>query len=260
MVVLCTSACSVDQYELDQDQIQIMNATVSATVPGDVCLSDEYDLNGAGTVSITNNENFLYVTVTATSGNSLTDTRLHVSQNYQDFPLVGKGNFPLDAMEFQESFSSAIHTYTFEVDLSKFEGNNIVIASNSSLIDRKGNISSYWVGDRHVKYGNWYYLNYGIKTCEIVNDCTISAGDPNTGYKLKSEADAVGEYQQVTQWYLDLLDEGVSRHGTFDPTINYIVNYYNYIGRKAGEYKTIYTVTDGDCTDSVELTIIVIPD
>ncbi|SFG10360.1 hypothetical protein SAMN04488033_1271, partial [Salegentibacter agarivorans] len=47
---------------------------------------------------------------------------------------------------------------------------------------------------------------------------------------------------------------GVSRNGTFEPTINEIVNWYNNEA-EIGIFSTTYTVGSGECQDSVELSV-----
>ena len=95
-------------------------------------------------------------------------------------------------------------------------------------------------------------------TLVVVPDptCKLSAGADNSKTITESEADALPSWDEVRNLYISLLDEGVSRDGEFDPSIWDIINSYTGIGT----YSTIYTVTEGDCTDSVELTIYVVAD
>lgn len=86
--------------------------------------------------------------------------------------------------------------------------------------------------------------------------CDLSAGADNSKTITESEADAIPSWDEVRKLYLSLLDEGVSRSGEFDPTIWDLID--SYTG--PGEYTTTYTVTEGDCVDSVELTIVVVAD
>ena len=86
--------------------------------------------------------------------------------------------------------------------------------------------------------------------------CELSAGDDASKTITKSEADAIPSWDEVRKLYLSLLEEGVARNGEFDPSIWDLIN--SYTG--PGEYSTIYTISEGDCTDSVELTIVVVAD
>ncbi|WP_423818769.1 hypothetical protein V5739_14565 [Salinimicrobium sp. TIG7-5_MAKvit] len=86
--------------------------------------------------------------------------------------------------------------------------------------------------------------------------CELSAGEDASKTITKSEADAIPSWDEVRKLYLSLLDEGVARNGSFDPSIWDLIN--SYTG--PGEYSTTYTITDGDCSDSVKLTIVVVAD
>ena len=94
-------------------------------------------------------------------------------------------------------------------------------------------------------------------TLIIEDECDIDAGADNyvtvtqnyvqnnlyTGARLK-------------RFYLNLLDSGVSKDGTFNPTISEIAS--SYRESPIGEFTTTYTVGSGDCTDTVDLTVNVI--
>ncbi|SOC80314.1 hypothetical protein SAMN06296241_1862 [Salinimicrobium sediminis] len=86
--------------------------------------------------------------------------------------------------------------------------------------------------------------------------CELSAGDDASKTITKSEADAIPSWDEVRKLYLSLLEAGVARNGEFDPSIWDLIN--SYTG--PGEYSTTYTITEGDCADSVELTIVVVAD
>ncbi|MBI6115570.1 T9SS type B sorting domain-containing protein [Salegentibacter maritimus] len=60
----------------------------------------------------------------------------------------------------------------------------------------------------------------------------------------------------VRDYYLNLLDEGVSRDGTFSPSIQELVNWYNNES-EIGDFTTTYTVNQGECSDSAVLTVTV---
>ncbi|MGY5848168.1 gliding motility-associated C-terminal domain-containing protein [Salegentibacter sp. HM20] len=60
----------------------------------------------------------------------------------------------------------------------------------------------------------------------------------------------------VRDFYLNLLDEGVSRNGTFSPSIQDLVDWYNNES-ELGDFTTTYTVTQGECSASVQLTVTV---
>ncbi|MFD1096326.1 hypothetical protein [Salegentibacter chungangensis] len=91
--------------------------------------------------------------------------------------------------------------------------------------------------------------------------CTgVNAGPDNMKIMTQSEAAALPSWDEVRKLYLSLLAEGVPRNGTFDPSIWDLINAFNETDDPTGDYTTTYTISDGDCTDSVELTIRVVPD
>jgi gliding motility-associated-like protein len=60
----------------------------------------------------------------------------------------------------------------------------------------------------------------------------------------------------VRDYYLNMLDEGVSRDGTFSPSIQDLVNWYNNES-EIGEFTTTYTISEGECSDSTVLSVTV---
>ena len=78
----------------------------------------------------------------------------------------------------------------------------------------------------------------------------------------ESAAAAVPSWDEVRKLYLSLLDSGVPRNGEFDPSIWDLIDAFNDPNRdtRLGDYTTTYTIKDGDCEDTVELTIRVVAD
>jgi hypothetical protein len=96
----------------------------------------------------------------------------------------------------------------------------------------------------------------------IVEDpiCTVDAGADASKTLTLSEANALGSWDEVRKLYLSMVEKGVSTAGTFSPTISQVIKDYNTRSNKLGEYSTIYTINDGDCSDSTELKMIVVED
>ncbi|WP_289021528.1 hypothetical protein [uncultured Salegentibacter sp.] len=88
----------------------------------------------------------------------------------------------------------------------------------------------------------------------------INAGPDNIREMTVSEASAVPSWDEVRKLYLSLLAVGVPRDGSFDPAIWDLINAFNETNNPIGDYTTTYTITNAECTDSVELTIRVVPD
>ncbi|WP_423818164.1 gliding motility-associated C-terminal domain-containing protein [Salinimicrobium sp. TIG7-5_MAKvit] len=64
---------------------------------------------------------------------------------------------------------------------------------------------------------------------------------------------------EIRKFYLGLLDAGVSVDGTFSPTPAEISAMYQADEDGLGDFTTTYTLTNGECTDSVELTVTIVP-
>jgi hypothetical protein len=75
-----------------------------------------------------------------------------------------------------------------------------------------------------------------------------------------SKALALPGEPEIKKLYLSLLAPGVARDGSFDPSIWNLINAFNDAEDPLGDYTTTYTIAVGECTDSVELTIRIVPD
>lgn len=91
-----------------------------------------------------------------------------------------------------------------------------------------------------------------------IADSTCSAGEDQ---EVTLTNDYVREnlygVELLKNYYLSLLDEDVTRDGTFNPTIYSLAQAYRR--ENIQSFKTVYTITNGSCTDSVELILNVIP-
>ena len=84
--------------------------------------------------------------------------------------------------------------------------------------------------------------------------CTTNAGEDNLAVYTNPEIDElVDDFGQVRGLYLDLLDQGVVRDGTFNPSLRQV--FHAYKRNTYGDFTTTYTVVEGQCTDSTDLTI-----
>lgn len=88
------------------------------------------------------------------------------------------------------------------------------------------------------------------------DDCTANAGNDNVAVYTNPEIDElVDDFSTVKNLYLQMLDEGVETDGTFSPLLVNLFRSYNR--NNFGDFTTTYTVGEGECTDSTELTITV---
>lgn len=126
-------------------------------------------------------------------------------------------------------------------------------------------------GDPYGDYPTVYTISDGecsasvTLTYTVIPDfsdpiCSLDAGSPNWKEMKLSEVLALESKDEVTKEYLSLLEPGVPRDGVFDPRIMELIELFNSRTNPLGDYTTIYTITDGECSDSVELTIRVVED
>ncbi len=89
-------------------------------------------------------------------------------------------------------------------------------------------------------------------------DCegVVNAGEDNSIEVCNSDVRNLN-VNGVRNLYFSLLDEGVPTNGTFDPTISQLIDQFNLVSN-FGDFTTTYTVTEGECSDSVVLTVTVI--
>ncbi|NJW55777.1 hypothetical protein, partial [Salinimicrobium oceani] len=72
------------------------------------------------------------------------------------------------------------------------------------------------------------------------------------------DEDTFSDVETLTNFYLVLLDPGVPTTGTFDPTPAELLVMYADDEDGLGVFTTTYTLTEGECSDSVELTVSIV--
>ena len=255
LAFIAFSSCSVDPEE--NFEAYELNAVVD--VNG--CESQSVSFGSVGSIEVTNDQDYLYVSIVADAMYDLKHTKLHIVGSEDGFPTVGQGNLPPGKMDYKESFTPAVDYYTWKFPLSDYEG-CIYIASQSEFVNGSDS-ATYWAGDIDGESGNWSYFEYCIQTCQTADPCeAVNAGSDNLKVMSYSEAAALGSWDEVHKLYLSLLDPGVVRTGifdnSFDPSIPELIDDFNVRG--VGDYTTEYTLAEGDCSDSTFLTIRVVPD
>ncbi len=94
-------------------------------------------------------------------------------------------------------------------------------------------------------------------TFTVVVNQGISAGADKSRTLCRAQINAIVSEGTARNYYLGLLDAGVPRDGTFDPTIQSLVDRYNN-GEKIGTYTSFYTVGNSSCSDKAEISVTVI--
>ena len=243
---LSLTACSVDQDELDfnENEIQELNAMVNTTE----CEPEIQNFGEAGSIEVTNDENTLYIKVLPEPGYDLVNTKLHIANSVDDFPTVGSGtgNLPPGQMDFKVN-NPAPEGHTFEFDLDDYP-ESFFIASHSTF-SKDGTSHSAWAGTPVEDKGKWAYFEYTVQECEV--ECTEFLGPDNTSNVL-TQAEVFGwDIEDVKKYVDENLLVGLPEGGTFDPTLEEMFEPFFTGGVAQGSFQSTYTVTVGDCEDSI---------
>ncbi|TRO65713.1 gliding motility-associated C-terminal domain-containing protein [Christiangramia sabulilitoris] len=95
----------------------------------------------------------------------------------------------------------------------------------------------------------------------VENNCPNppNAGSSNVGIICLQDVQATfPSVDETRKYFLRLLDSGVSRNGTFNPTIRQLIEEYNRDEDGLGDFSTTYTLGTSDCKDSTILTVSVV--
>lgn len=116
----------------------------------------------SGTVSVTNDENFIYVTYTTANGYFLTQTHLYVG-DCALIPVNGQGN-PLPGHFPYSSTHSNITTYTYQVPISSINSCGCIAAHAVVVkLGASGNVIETQTGWGHGTRINPNGGNWGMK-------------------------------------------------------------------------------------------------
>ena len=260
LVGLLFMGCTVDNDELNfkEDQIQTANLKIN-----DVCMPSIYGIENSGellgnvTVSNSDDGNMAYVKFTAETKFYITEIRLMQADDENGLPINNGG-------VISGKLEKLIYPYVTEVDFEYEVSSHFVLAARVTFVDQNGHKYISWIGHEMAGNNRSTYLSYNICIPPQHNPvCEVNAGSNNSRTYTFSEVDAlIDDVGAIEPLYKTLLDEGVSRDGTFAPTAAELLRAFNQNPYR--EFTTVYTlskVVGGVvCKDSTELTITVIPD
>lgn len=251
----CLGACSVDSIETDLNDSQLLVLDASFDVDG--CSVTTFNYAEAGRIEVRNDPDFLYVKLIANGDYDIVQSNLHFSTNISGFPISGSKHNPginIKDMSYQIEFSPAVKEYEYKFPIATFGDSFLVAANTVFALGKKS--QSLWAGD--VTANKWGYFAYELK------DHPYYAGADNSREISLSEAQALRSWDEVRKVYTSMLEPGVPEGqsvGSFDPSIWDLINKFNDpILGGMGEYTTVYTLGKGECSDSVTLTLNVVPD
>lgn len=252
LVFLC--ACSTDKEELDNNKFQELDLSYGI----DGCEIYSYEFGTYGEIEVRNFHDFLEVTVTSYNA-AINQLNLHFSHEIGDFPTVGNNKLIPSKMMYRNKFNTETYevklTYTFdELSIEGFS-DEVLIAAFAEFGSGKEKIE-VWAGDEMSWNADWTYFEYEVTP--FVN----YAGSDKMREITRAEVAALPSYDEVRKLFANMLDAGVNKYdGVYTPSIKQITTYYNSLDEEAklDDFTLTYTLGEGECSDSTELTIRVIP-
>lgn len=165
-VLLILGACS--QQELEQDLINTLNYEVE--IPG--CINIEKKLGELGILEVTNDQDYIYVSVVANAPSKISQVRLAVLTSEAMASLNGTAinnmtKYDLDPAVSKKTFTFPLYTVIDGVSVKNYPDNNVNILARAT-------IDGLAIWPEGTKFGNGsgqgYYFNYVIQTCVVEDD------------------------------------------------------------------------------------------
>lgn len=258
IVILCLGwvivSCSFDQPdELKTDLVQL-----DAIVDYEDCEVYHFQLEDKGALRVQAFHDYIEVQLTATGSAPVNQISLHFVDNSGQFPTNGR-KLNTSLMYYSEKLAKDTYylekNFTFS-ELGLLTGDKTLVAAVAEFGKGK-NKKEIYAGDISGVNGEWSYFEL------MLNPFKNYAGTDQIREMPISEAQALPSWDEVRKVYANMLDPGVpKKSGTYNPSIWDIINDFNDPNResKLDDYTTTYTLGEGECADSVELTLRVIAD
>lgn len=248
MAGLLVMGCSVDDTET-KSIIQSFDVSVETCEPK---VFEIYDKSSnLGQVSVSNSsQTDSEILIEANTDYTITSVRWGSASNSSGLPQNGSGIKVNDLTKVDYTNKSSIVLNV--IGQTSFAFAALVEFKNST----GGKVTS-WIGDKALgKNGSMYFL---YETCTTSEDpCKYLSGG-SVPEERRISRDFVREnlkYSwQVEEYLLGMLDEGVSTDGEFSPTVDEIIQ--SYRANPFQTFITTYTITDGECEISIDLTLTV---
>lgn len=260
---LLLMGCSVDNDETNlDDQLLIANSVLD--IEG--CTSETYNLFGSseeklGDFTITNDKDEVFLNFTSVEGYKISKIDYEVALSEDDLPM-NNGGIIVGQLENSVKFSSSTSYFGDSFSLDSFSENaeTLVVAARIQFSNESKKTYTVWVGDQVAGKNDSKFLDYTICIPQQEEVCEADAGSNQEREYTLEEIDAIiNSTGDVERLYKSFLNEGVSREGSFNPTIFGLLAKFG--GNPIGEFQTTYTVTNTlngvTCSDSTVLTIIV---
>ncbi len=238
-------------------------------------LFDRFDFDGETGGSIESNEgdiDGIGAALLAYYSNEDRDPSITIEGEYtvgdpQDLCGTDVSNFSITINDIQVANAGENVELTFCVSQGDFDLRDYLSDDanpNGNFEDFDGMINTSDLGEGEFTYTYVVDETVDCVTEEASVEFTVNIiGDLNAGTDKSTsicnaniEDGMFPNSTSVRDYYLNMLDEGVSRDGTFSPSIQDLVNWYNNTS-EIGEFTTTYTISEGECSDSAVLSVTV---
>ncbi|GAA4321130.1 hypothetical protein GCM10023115_48600 [Pontixanthobacter gangjinensis] len=253
-LLVFAGACSVENDSIPSEEIKEVNAMTMV----DGCSVYDLKLGQDGIIRFRNFYDYLEVTVTNVGNTSMNAVSIHFTKDSNDFPRTGKGDLNTSKFTYSENVNKGVNEVTLRFEFSELGvavGDDLFITAAAEFGSGK-NKRVIFVQDEEL-VGTSFYFTYHVEKF------LYYAGTDQVREIYLSDAQAVPSWDEVRKLYANMLDPGVPKKaGVYSPSIWDIIYDFNDPNRetKIDDYTTTYTLGTGECSDSVELTLRVVPD
>ena len=251
MSAFCLGACSVDTVETESIDSQLLVLDATYTVDG--CNITTFNFGDEGRIEVRNDLDFIYVNLFAHGDYEIAESYLHIASDISGFPTTRNGGIITTNMEHKFKFTPAVKEYTYKFPVDSYGDSFLVGAFTVFQLGKKK--FNFWSGD--LQANKWSNFKYDLFDHP-------NAGADGSGEISYSAAKKLPSWDEVRKVYIKMLEPGVPQGvkiGSFNPDLWELINKFNDPGLGGvGEYTTVYTIGEGNCTDSVVLTLMVVPD
>ncbi|MBC7125052.1 MAG: hypothetical protein H5T24_05440 [Bacteroidales bacterium] len=140
----------------------------------------------AGTVTVGNDENYIYVTYSGANGYKISETHLYIGA-IEGMPVNKKGNPKIGQFPYGQSFNNPVDNVTYQFNISDID-NCFIVAAHAVVVKYDGeNIidqqTAWGAGDQITDGGSWaMYFDYCVQECsddpwtEFVSETAFAYG------------------------------------------------------------------------------------
>jgi hypothetical protein len=121
-----------------------------------------------GTVTVSNDYANIYFEIALDDGWTMSETHLHVADDYGGFPQTKKGTPIPGQFDYSMTFDPYVNGYTWEVPLGDWEAGDTVAFALHLVVWANGGSETGWAGCYEFEGNRWgYWCDYEIGECEI---------------------------------------------------------------------------------------------